>query len=459
MDLEHLKAVLHGAPFPTSHESASTLAYAQSLDAHDPLSKFRSEFHIPAVTAVNPSHPNPIETSIYLCGNSLGLQPKRTRQMINDELDIWAERGVVGHFDHPKGRPWVNLDQATTRHAAVIVGARENEVAVMGSLTGNVHLLMASFYKPTKERYKIIIESKAFPSDHYAVVSQLAWHDLTESDALICIGSENDDHVQFLTTEQILKTIDVHAESTALLFLSGVQYYTGQAFDIPRITAHAQSKGIVVGWDLAHAAGNIPLQLHDWNVDFAAWCSYKYLNSGPGAIAGLFVHSRHDTQPPRSRLAGWWGHDRPTRFQMRPSFNPIPGAAGYQLSNPSVLDTMACLSSLELFSEAGPSNLWTKSKRLTGYLDYLLAAMKQNEGEKVFEILTPADRGAQLSIKFKGEGVMGKVFLELEKRGVIVDQRRPDVIRVAPTPMYNSFEDVWRFVEAFGAAIEMVVGK
>ncbi|KAF8451291.1 pyridoxal phosphate-dependent transferase [Terfezia claveryi] len=466
MDFDHLTNVISasGAPAPSDTSYALSHAYADSLDLHDPLSIFRSQFHIPttadlastspppASASIEPTHiPSP--TCIYFCGNSLGLQPKRTAALINDELAIWATRGVTGHFRHPKYRPWVSIDENVSEHLAGIVGAKPSEVAAMGSLTGNIHLLLAGFYKPKENRYKVIMEGRAFPSDHYAIVSQLQWHGHTESSALVLIDPIAP--YSTLTTNQILSTIDQHADSTALLFLSGVQYYTGQAFDMATITKFAQSKGITVGWDLAHAAGNIELKLHEWGALKAVWCSYKYLNSGPGGIAGIFVHERHDLDPntstPRHRLAGWWGHDRVTRFQMDTQFLPLPGAPGYQLSNPSILDTTAHLASLELFTKATPAALQRKSRLLTSYLYFLLTHPPEGTSDTLtsyYAILTPlapSDRGAQLSIKFTKPGLMDRVFAKLTEKGVVVDERRPDVIRVAPAPLFNRFREVWVF--------------
>ncbi|KAF8466416.1 putative kynureninase [Kalaharituber pfeilii] len=465
MDLNDLQSVMHGSAIPTTPSQASTLHYAKHLDSIDPLSHLRPEFYIPPKLDICPTTvcTKPGEPCVYFCGNSLGLQPKRTKTLIDEELEIWAKQGVTGHFRHPKSRPWVAIEETVTTHLAGIVGALPSEVAAMGSLTANIHLLLAGFYKPTEERYKIIIESKAFPSDHYAIVSQLQWHGHTESSALICISPTSSSST--LTTEQILRTIDIHARDAALLFLPGVQYYTGQAFDIAKITRYAQSKGLIVGWDLAHAAGNIPLDLHDWGVDFAAWCSYKYLNSGPGGIAGIFVHSKHDPSD-RHRLAGWWGHDKSSRFQMDTTFHPLLGAPGYQLSNPSVLDTIAHLGSLQLFTAATPTALFTKSRRLTSYLYHLLTTpllwpsssspTTTLTPNTPFEIITPRDpqaRGAQLSLRFSDPKTLGHVFETLEREGIVVDVRKPDVIRVSPVPMYNTFEECWRFVQVLREAV------
>ncbi|KAH7045177.1 pyridoxal phosphate-dependent transferase [Macrophomina phaseolina] len=477
-----------------------TKEFAEALDAQDPLRKLREEFIIPTraglkrkrlgtdagavevpetINAVLPEN-DLTYPSTYLCGNSLGLQPRRTQDYIRKYLDTWANKGVYGHFqplEDAVSRPWVDIDEDAKIQTAKIVGAEPEEVAVMQTLTANLHLLMASFYRPTKERYKIIIEGKAFPSDHYAVQSQLHHHNLHPSTALVEL-SPPDPTTSYLPTSYILSVIDAHASTTALLLLPGIQYYSGQLLDIPRITAHAHAHNITVGWDLAHAAGNVPLSLHAWNVDFAAWCNYKYLNSGPGGIGGLFVHARHTQVTPssqtaaafsdattidertlgyRPRLSGWWGHDKSTRFRMESAFVPMPGAAGFQLSNPSALDTTALLASLSVFAQTSMADLRAKSVRLTAYLEHLLFAANPDgepEQEPLFSLITPRspeERGAQLSLLFR-PGLLDAVMRELEERGVVVDERRPDVVRVAPAPLYNGFGDVWRFVEVFKEA-------
>lgn len=327
----------------------------------------------------------------------------------------------------------------------------------MGTLTENIHLLFATFFKPSGKRTKILIESKAFPSDHYAVESQLQWHGLDPAEHMILAEPEENG---LLSTEGICRLIDIHKDELAVCFLSGVQYYTGQFFDIKTITAHAQKHGITVGWDLAHAVGNVPLELHEWNVDFAAWCTYKYLCSGPGGMAGAFVHDRH-TSPsatPLPRLKGWWGHDLASRFQMSNNFAPAPGAWGWQVSNPSVLNVIALQASLSVYSETNMQAIRTKSLQLTAYLEHLLEA--EFKGQELFRIITPRDpqqRGAQLSLKFR-EGVMMPVFKVLDREGVTVDERKPDVLRVAPKAMYNSFADVWGFVDVLKKAVKEVVG-
>lgn len=355
------------------------------------------------------------------------------------------------------------MDDAAISQSARIVGARESEVAVMETLTANLHVLMSSFYKPTAQRHKIIIESKAFPSDHYAVESQLQIHGFDPEDAMICIEPPSHES-PLLPTNHILSVIDKHASSTALILLPGIQFYTGQFFDMKAITAYAQERGIVVGWDLAHAVGNVPIQLHDWNVDFAAWCNYKYMNCGPGAIGGLFVHERHGNVDKsttngksaasyRPRLAGWWGSDKETRFAMTNHFTPIPGARGFQLSNPSALDLSAVLASLSVYAMTDMASLRAKSFLLTGYLEHLLTTDGMSP-ERPYAIITPRDpmqRGAQLSLRLES-GLLEGVMASLEEEGVVVDERQPDVVRVAPAPLYNNFQDVWRFVHSFQKA-------
>lgn len=415
------------------------------LDKNDPLRRYRSEFHIP-------KQPNGDDV-IYLTGNSLGLQPKITKDYIRQELDDWASFGVEGHF-HAKN-PWMPYHEFVTEPLARIVGAKPVEVVAMNSLTVNLHLLLVSFYRPTNERFKIIIEKGAFPSDQYAVESQLKFHG--HGDGLIELAPREGDTL--LHTEDILQTIDREGDSVALILLGGVNYYTGQAFDMQAITAAGHKKGCVVGFDLAHAAGNLVLHLHDWNVDFAAWCSYKYLNSGPGGIAGAFVHERHSKNFDLPRFAGWWGHDKESRFLMGPDFRPIAGAEGWQLSNPPIFQLAALRASLEIFDEAGMTALHEKSLKLTAYLEKLLAEINDDR----IEIITPRDpaqRGCQLSIRVKTQAETRpvgsvsepaasnkKLFNALTERGVIADWREPDVIRVAPVPLYNSFEDVFRFSE------------
>lgn len=385
-----------------------------------------------------------------MCGNSLGLQPRLTRKYFEQYLETWATKGVFGHFTELNDSnlvPWLHVDDDVQEDMAKLVGAKGPEVAVMQTLTANLHLMMASFYKPTKQRYKVILEAKAFPSDHYAIESQIQHHGFEPSEAAVLIRPPSKDS-ETIPTDHILKVIDQHADETALLLLPGIQFYTGQLFDIRRITAHAQSKGILVGWDLAHAAGNVALELHDWNVDFAVWCTYKYLNCGPGSIGACFVNERHFHRP---RLAGWWGSSKSSRFDMTNVFQPIASASGFQLSNPSVADTTALRASLDVFKQTDIAALRQRSLRLTGHLEALLEGC---EARKHFAVITPRDpsqRGAQLSLRLK-PGLLEGVLARLEEAGVVVDERRPDVIRVAPAPLYNTMHDVWRFVQVFNDA-------
>ncbi|OKL57148.1 Kynureninase 1 [Talaromyces atroroseus] len=481
----HFQSIKHGPPLPHHDDiRAYKREYAAALDEKDPLRRFRAEFIIPSkkdLLRKNLSESEGDDQSdprcIYLCGNSLGLQPRNIRKYIDQYLRSWAIKGVTGHFvSHEDALlpPYLHVDDAGSKLLAPIVGASPSEVALMGTLTGNLHILMSSFYRPTTERYKIILEGKAFPSDHYAVESQIRLHNLNPATAMVLIEPEDTER-PILSTEQILKVIDDNASDTALVLLPGIQYYTGQYFDIPQITAHAHSKGILIGWDCAHAVGNVELKLHDWEVDFAAWCHYKYVNSGPGAMAGLFVHEKHgkvngsstngEDDAYRPRLAGWWGHDKATRFQMDNNFVPQEGAAGYQISNPSVLDLSAVASSLEIFNQASMPALRQKSLQLTGYLEHLLLKYPldnhaDDRNKKLsFSIITPAnpaERGAQLSILLQ-PGLLDKVLEILEENGVVIDERKPNVVRVAPAPLYNTFTDVWEFHRVFVMACREAV--
>ncbi|KAL8995454.1 MAG: hypothetical protein Q9169_004795 [Polycauliona sp. 2 TL-2023] len=457
---------------------AYTREEALQLDDSDNLRRLRSEFIIPTkddlrrktLATEDTSTGSQEELCIYLCGNSLGLQPRLTVDYVDDYVKAWATKGVFGHFNaHQNSRipAFVNIDDVAAQQMAPMVGALASEVAVMETLSANLHLMMASFYRPTRERYKIILEGKAFPSDHYAVESQIRHHGLESEQAMVLI--EPSGPVQAtITTAQIMATIDEHASTTALILLPGVQYYTGQYFDMQTITAHAHSLGIIVGWDLAHAVGNVELQLHAWDVDFAVWCSYKYLNCGPGAIAGLFVHEKHSKvdkeaienghEGYRPRLSGWWGGDKATRFQMGSQFVPIPGAGGFQVGNPCALAICPLLASLEIFATASMPAIRSKSIELTGYLEELLhwnSSRAMEDGmEELYRIITPSDiaeRGAQLSIRLKA-GLLEGVMAELEEQGVVVDERKPDVVRVAPAPLYNTFSEVWDFVGIFDQA-------
>lgn len=417
----------------------STLSFAKKLDREDSLKSFRNQFEIPLVNG---------KKSIYFTGNSLGLQPKSTKKFINEELQDWATLGVEGHL-HSR-RPWLYYHKFTKKALAQLVGAKPLEVVAMNQLTVNLHLMMVSFYRPTKERFKIITEAGAFSSDQYTFESQLKWHGQHPEEALIELEPRAGEHT--LHTEDIVQAIETHAPQLALVVFGGVQYYTGQFFNIKKITEAAHKAGAYAGFDLAHAVGNVPLNLHRDGVDFAVWCSYKYLNSGPGGIAGAFVHERHAKNSDLHRFSGWWGHNEKERFQMKKGFIPMPGVDGWQLSNFPILSGAAHLASLEIFQRADIKNLRKKSIALTGYLEFLLNKIDPNE--TTFTILTPKkieERGCQLSIFIKKNGK--KVFNALTKAGVIADWREPNVIRVAPVPLYNTFEEVFRFAEIFKKAI------
>ncbi|NOT74734.1 MAG: kynureninase [Cyclobacteriaceae bacterium] len=418
----------------------NSLSFAKGLDKKDPLKKFKSEFHYPKIKG---------KTTLYLCGNSLGLQPRSTKKYLNEELSDWAELGVEGHF-HAK-RPWLYYHKFGKKALAGIVGAKPTEVVAMNQLTVNLHLMMTSFYQPTKERFKIIVEAGAFSSDQYAFESQIRLHGLKPEEALIELKPRSNEYS--LRTEDIISAIEHHSSQLALVIFGGVQYYSGQLFDIKRITATAQKAGAYAGFDLAHAVGNVEVDLHKNNVDFAVWCGYKYLNSGPGSVAGAFVHERHATNSSLIRLAGWWGHFEKDRFKMKKGFIPMPGIDGWQLSNFPVLSGAAHLASLELFEKAGIKSLRKKSILLTGYLEFLLKNTERFQ--EYFIIITPEDpkeRGCQMSMLMKDNG--RKIFDKITKAGVIADWREPNVIRVAPVPMYNSFEEVYRFAEIFKNALK-----
>jgi kynureninase len=406
--------------------------FAKEMDATDPLVKFRERFHIPKKKDGS--------DMLYFCGNSLGLQPKTVRAFVEQELSDWEKLGVEGHF-HAKN-PWMPYHELLTEKMARVVGAKPVEVVVMNTLTVNLHLMMVSFYRPTQKRFKIVIEGNAFPSDQYAVKSQLKFHGFDPKDALIELYPGKGEDI--LRTEDIETLINKEGDSIALILLGGINYYTGQAFDMKRITELGHKKKIVVGFDLAHAAGNIQLQLHDWDVDFAVWCTYKYLNSGPGGIAGCFVHERHAKNKDLPRFAGWWGHEKKTRFLMGPDFIPIEGAEGWQLSNSPVLAMASLRASLDLFDEAGMEAITTKRNLLTGYLEFLLNGI-QNNNFSIITLKDPAQRGAQLSIRIRNSNKT--LFNKLIENGIVCDWREPDVIRVAPAPLYNSFMDVFQLIQ------------
>ena len=385
------------------------------------------------------------QEGVYFAGNSLGLQPKTTRAYVTQELDDWQTLGVEGHF---KARhPWMPYHEFLTAQTARLVGAKPLEVVVMNSLTVNLHLMLVSFYRPTPERHKIVIEANAFPSDQYAVASQAAFHGYDPEEAVVELMPRPGESM--LRTEDIEDYLAREGESVALVMMGGVNYYTGQAFEVDRITKAAQAQGCTVGFDLAHAAGNLVLQLHDWNVDFAVWCSYKYLNAGPGSLAGCFVHERHAHRTDLPRFAGWWGHDKETRFLMPPHFRPLPGAEGWQLSNPPILPLAALRASMDIFDEVGMPALRAQSDALTGYLVSLLDERVPHQAR----LITPRDpkhRGAQVSMRIPEGG--RAVFDQLTAAGVFCDWREPDAIRVAPVPLYNTFADVHRFVHLLAEA-------
>ncbi len=412
--------------------------FAAAMDTRDPLAHFRDRFHIPKTETG--------ADAIYLCGHSLGLQPKTARAYLEQELRDWAQRGVEGHFQ--ARNPWMPYHRLLTQQTAKLVGAQPMEVVVMNSLTVNLHLMMASFYRPTRERHRILVEGGAFPSDQYAVKSQIRFHGFEAASSLLELTPRGGE--SYLRDEDVESLIEHEGDSIALILIGGVNYVTGQAFDMPGITKAAQRKGCVVGFDLAHAAGNIPLHLHEWGPDFAVWCSYKYLNGGPGCVAGCFVHERHGRAWELPRFAGWWGHDEKTRFKMGPKFHPMEGAEGWQLSNPPILALAPLRASMEIFSEAGIAHCRAKSVSLTGYMQFLL---EQKLSPK-FSIITPPDaerRGAQLSIRLPG--ATRKLCDQLAAAGVIGDWREPDTFRVAAAPLYNSYQDVHRFVQRFSAAL------
>ena len=412
--------------------------FAQSLDAADELHRFRDYFNFPV--------DKDGRRNVYLCGNSLGLQSKLAVQYIGEEMEKWADMCVDGHF---RGRrPWVQYHRETKRGLAYMTGAKEDEVVAMNSLTVNLHLMMTTFYRPDAVRNKVIIESTAFPSDRFAVMSQIRLHGLDPSDALLEWGPRDDER---LHTEDLKSLLDEHGANTALLLLPGVQYYNGQVLAMAELCRLADTAGCVIGLDLAHAIGNVPLALHEWAPDFAIWCTYKYLNTGPGSVGGAFVHSRHLEYGDKKQLLGWWSHEEATRFKMAPEFVPATGADMWQLSCPAVLSQAPLLASLEIFEEAGIDKLRAKSVELSGFLDFLL----QDGFAGRIESITPADsRGCQLSLVVRDDSLNAKaVFAKLDDLNITVDWREPHVIRVAPVPLYNSFEDVFEFTERLEIAL------
>lgn len=421
--------------FPSEFQRGEDFAIA--MDERDPLKHYRERFLFPRMGDAD---------CVYLCGHSLGLQPKTASSYVQQELEAWATLGVEGHFRAKN--PWMPYHRLLTEQTAELVGAKPIEVVVMNSLTVNLHLMMVSFYRPSKARHKIVVERGAFPSDQYAVQSQIRFHGFDPATSLIELAPRPGESC--LRDDDIESLIERSGDEIALIMMGGVNYATGQAFDMPRITRVGHARGCIVGFDLAHAAGNLRLKLHEWGPDFAVWCSYKYLNGGPGCVAGCFVHERHASALDRPRLAGWWGHDEQSRFEMGPSFQPMPGAEGWQLSNPSIVSLAVLRASMEIFHEAGMAALRAKSVSLTAYLEFLLAEC----ASETFSIITPREkerRGAQLSIRAHQAG--RSLCERLIEQGVVGDWREPDTFRVAPVPLYNSYRDVFLFVQRFAALI------
>jgi kynureninase len=420
----------------------TSLEYAKQQDVSDPLSLFRNKFNIPKDKEGN--------DILYLCGNSLGLMPVATTEYVLQELEDWKNLGVEGHF-HAKN-PWMSYHEMLAGPMADVVGALPSEVVVMNSLTVNLHLLMVGFYRPTQSKHKILFDYSPFPSDRYAIASQIKFHGYDPAESMIELTP--DENSEIVSIDTIQKILEEQGDQIALILIGGVNYYTGQAYDLKKITAMGHAKGCFVGFDLAHAAGNLSLQLHDDGPDFAAWCTYKYLNSGPGSLSGIFIHERHHHNSDIPRFEGWWGHDKKTRFLMGDDFKAIETAEGWQLSNPPVLSMAAIKASLDIFAEAGIINLRKKSKALTAYLEYLI----QHENNENIHIITPSDpdqRGCQLSIQMKSPDK--KLFHYLTAHGVIADWREPDVIRVAPAPLYNTFEEMWKFSNILHAGLDTLI--
>jgi kynureninase len=421
----------------------STLFFAERMDETDPLKEFRTRFLLPK---------NNGKEKIYLCGNSLGLQPKTVKDYLTKELENWGNLGVEGHFMGKN--PWVYARKTSKPALAMLLGAKESEVSPMNSLSSNLHLLLVSFYRPRPGKHKILTEAGAFPSDQYILASQARFHGYDPKDAILEIHPRPGEHI--LKTEDILKKIENHAHELALVMMAGVQYYTGQWFDMEKISACAKSHGIPIGFDLAHAIGNVPMRLHDWGVDFATWCSYKYLNGGPGNVSGIFVHDDHGQDFKGPRFTGWWGTDEKTRFEMENEFQAMPGADGWLLSNDNVLGLAALQASLDLFLAAGITRIRKKSELLTGYLEFLVK--NSSEDPSLIEIITPSnptERGTQLSLFIHKGGK--EVFEHMCSQGVVADWRNPNVIRVAPCPLYNNFVDLYYFGKIIKHSIQKFV--
>jgi len=423
----------------------NTLAFAQQLDEQDPLKAFRNKFLLP-------QHEG--KDAIYLCGNSLGLQPVSAKRYLNDQLNNWQELGVEGWFDG--NDPWIAYHKKLIPTLAAIAGAKKSEVTVMNSLTVNLHLLMVSFYKPTLNKYKIIMEGGAFPSDQYAIESQVKFHGFDPNNAIIELFPRDGEDT--LRTEDILKVIKDNASELALVLFSGINYYTGQFFDMEAITKATHEVNALAGFDLAHAAGNVPVQLHDWNVDFACWCSYKYMNSGPGGISGIFVHEKHFTNKNINRFAGWWGYRQDKRFLMAPGFDAEAGAEGWQVSTPPIILMALHKASLDIFEDAGGIiPLRTKSELLTAYLEFILNEINELKNCQIFKIITPknkSERGGQLSVVCTEKAK--EIFNYLTQNGVIGDWREPNVIRLSPVPLYNSFEDIFNAGRILSNSVDVI---
>lgn len=419
------------------------LEFARSLDEKDTLKHFRDQFYIPLING---------KEAIYFTGNSLGLQPKATQDYVLNELEDWANFGVEGHFHARK--PWMPYHEIFPQQLSKVIGALPEEIVVMNQLTVNLHLLMVSFYRPTKQRYKIICEAKAFPSDQYAMESQVKYHGLKYEEAVIEVSPREGEYA--IRTEDILSVIQQHGDSVALVLFGGVNYYTGQFFDIKKITQAAHAIGAIAGFDLAHAAGNVKLELHNWDADFACWCSYKYLNSGPGGVSGIYINQKHITDSSIPRFAGWWGHTKDTRFKMEKGFEPIPTAEGWQLSNAPILSMAAHKASLDIYEAAGMDNLIAKGKLLSDYLFFILDEINAASAKKLIEVITPREekeKGCQVSMLMLEKGK--EVFEALKQHGVLADWREPNVIRVAPVPLYNTFTDVF----TFGQIVKTILNK
>jgi kynureninase len=419
----------------------NTIDYARMMDSQDPLASYRERFHIPQVNG---------KDAFYFTGNSLGLQPKSTKDYLQQELDDWALYGVEGHF-HAKN-PWVAYHKILTAPFARLVGANPTEVVAMNGLTVNLHLMLVSFYRPQGKRTKIICEAKAFPSDQYTLESQVKFHGLNPEDTIVEVAPREGEHT--IREEDIQAKIAEVGDELALVFWGGVNYYTGQVFDMERMAQSAHAVGALCGIDLAHGVGNISLKLHDWGIDFACWCSYKYLNSGPGGVSGVFVHEKHASKPELPRFAGWWGYEEDTRFMMAPGFKPMSGAQGWQLSNAPVFTMACCKASMDIFDEVGMEKLEEKSLVLTNFMEYVLNDISARYENCNFEIITPKEaiaRGCQLSVLMHGQGK--EMFDFLTAEGVIADWREPNVIRMAPVPLYNTFEDVYQLGQIIEKAL------